>query len=522
MGEFLMIYVSQNSSPSRKIVRANRRQRLKTARKAARSSKANLNELLSQLHAEFEQEDAEDIAYNSIQWIFKKILTPELINRVAEKTGFQIRKRKIEPMSFLSVLMIGCLNPVVDSLKIMCALLKKWYKIIIKPQSLHDLINRPQSYEFIKEIQTIVLGFEMKRAIDKLKNNKSRLRIKFFKKILLQDSTVISLPETLWRVFRGCGGSASKAAIKIDVVFDINQSSLINMKCCAGRVPDGNVAISGNILNHVDEEDLVIRDLGYFNIKQLSEVAKKNAHFISRLSKSINIYLNKDDEIPLDVIQYIEKMNVKDKEIDMTVYLGKTERLPVRFIAIKVPPEVVEARREQYKRSNGRSKEPSESLVEWNGYTFMITNISKDKLTHCAILKLYKIRWQIELLFKNFKSNLKIDKITGNKKYRVLCLLHTKILLAWLVTLLCAYAQTLTDKEVSFFQATCWLQRVGDFHKMLITGDITQLLDELSGDVDQLCKQQKRTKKSSLDDVQRQLDEENIGKVDEENSKKAA
>lgn len=107
------------------------------------------------------------------------------------------------------------------------------------------------------------------------------------------------------------------------------------MKCFAGRVPDGNIKISGNILNHVDKEDLVIRDLGYFNIKQVSEIAKKEAYFISRLAKSINVYLDENDEKPLDIIQHIEKMNIKNKEIDMIAYLGKTERLPVRLIALK-------------------------------------------------------------------------------------------------------------------------------------------------------------------------------------------
>jgi hypothetical protein len=522
MGELLMIYFPKTLRPSRKIVRANRRQRLKAARKEARTSKKNLNQLISELHAEFQQEDDENNACNSIQWIFKRVLNPQLINLIAEKNGFKTRKRKIEPISFLAVLMVGCLNPNVDSLTIMCALFKKWFNIIMKPQSLQAFINRPKTYEFIKEIQNIVIQFEMKRTLDKLKNKKKRLCTKFFNKILLQDSTIISLPETLSRIFKGSGGSGSKAAIKIDIIFDINQSSIINMKCCAGRVSDGNANISEEILKHVGQEDLVIRDLGYFNIKQLSKIANKNAYFISRLSKSINIYLNENDEKPFDIIEYVEKNNVKHKEIDMWVYLGKTERVPVRLIVIKVPPEVVEIRRAKHKRANGRSKEPSESLIEWNGYTFMITNIPKEQLSYHAILILYKTRWQIELLFKNFKTNLSIDEITGENKYRILCLLHIKILLAWLVTLLCAYAQTLTDKEVSFFQTTRWLQRVGDFPKILLTGEIAQLLNELSGAVDQLCKQQKRSKKSSLENVQRQLEEENIGKIDKKNFKKVA
>jgi hypothetical protein len=508
-----MLNFPSKSRQSRKAIRINRRKQLKDAKKVARACKANLNEAISRIKKEWKQEDVENDAYNNIQMIFKKVLTPEIVNQVAEKTGFKKRKRKIQPIAFISILMMGCFNTSVDSLKIMCALLLKWFNISIKHQSLQHLINKQETYEFIKEIQTVVMKFEINRAIDKLKDKKDRLCIKVFNKVLLQDSTVISLPEIMWRVFRGCGGSASPAAVKIDVIFDVNQSNLIGMKCVAGRVPDGNARLSGNILNYVELEDLVIRDLGYFNIKQLSEIAKKNAYFISRLTKSINVYLNEFDEIPLNIIKYFEEKCIKDKKIDIEVYLGKTERVPFRLIGIKVPQEVIEARREQYKRSNGRSKEPSESLIEWNGYTLMITNIPKEKLSHNAILKLYKIRWQIELLFKNFKSNLKIDEINGKNKHRILCLLHIKILLVCIVMNLCSYAQTLVDKEVSFFQITCWLQKVGEFRIIFATGNIDRLLDELRQHISQLCKQHQRTEKSSLEDIQNQLKEENFEKI---------
>lgn len=508
------------SSSSKK--RADRRSQIRALRNSVRTATADLNERISQLELEWEQEDAENQAYNQVRRIFNKILTPELINQVAVKTGFQKRHRQIQPIAIIAILMMGCLSPKVDTLKIMCHLLKKWYKVIIKPQSLQNCIERKEAYNFIKEIQEIIFKYETNRVLKKLKQRKSHSHIERFNEILLQDSTVISLPETMWRVFKGCGGSASKAAIKIDVIFDLNEPCIKSMEFYAGKVPDGNTDISENILRVVGNNDLVIRDLGYFNIKQLIKIENSLAFFISRLSKSINVYKNKDDEDPLDLIKFIEDLGINEKEIDITVYLGKDERFPVRLVAIKVPPEVIEARRQQYKRSNGNSKEPSESLAEWNGYTFMITNIPKEEFSHHMILKLYKIRWQIELLFKNFKSNLNIDNINGKKKYRILCLLNIKILLAWIVTLICSYAQTLIDKEVSFFQVTCWLLRVGDFNKALATRNIELLLDELPIYIGDLCKQQTQTKKSSLQEVQHQLLQEVQHQLENENIKNVA
>ena len=56
---------------------------------------------------------------------------------------------------------------------------------------------------------------------------------------------------------------------------------------------------------------MVIRDLGYFNLSNFSKIVNKKAYFLSRLSKSVNVYLNKSDEQPLNLIEYLEKLGVK-------------------------------------------------------------------------------------------------------------------------------------------------------------------------------------------------------------------
>ena len=54
----------------------------------------------------------------------------------------------------------------------------------------------------------------------------------------------------------------------------------------------------------------------------------------------------------------------------------------------------------------------------------MITNIHKETLNATIITELYRMRWQIELLFKVLKSTLSIDKMhVGKTKYveAILC-----------------------------------------------------------------------------------------------------
>ncbi len=130
----------------------------------------------------------------------------------------------------------------------------------------------------------------------------------------------------MWRLFSGCGGSASKAAIKIDIIFDLVYNRVLSAKFVAGKVPDAK--FSNDILDQLEENDLVIRDLGYFILKCFKEIIKSN-YFISRLSKPVYVYLNKDDSKPLELIEYLQKLDIQNG-IDIDVYIGKLERLPVR------------------------------------------------------------------------------------------------------------------------------------------------------------------------------------------------
>ena len=58
-----------------------------------------------------------------------------------------------------------------------------------------------------------------------------------------------------------------------------------------------------------------------------------------------------------------------------------------------------------------------------------MTNIPDDKINGEAISKLYKIRWQIELIFKAWKSTFNLAKIKKMKYERLMCLLNMRLLL---------------------------------------------------------------------------------------------
>jgi Transposase DDE domain len=337
------------------------------------------------------------------------------------------------------------------------------------------------------------------RKIFKPKGSKLR-----FRRILLEDSTVVSLPETMKKFFKGCGGAASEAAVKFNFIIDQNSQLVVQMKLVGGSTPDAS--LSGDVLQIIEKEDLIIRDLGYFNLSVLSKIiSMRFRYYLSRLSKTVYVYLSKDCETPIDLIDYLNEKGIEKGGIDIEVFIGKTERLPVRLIAIKVPDEVKEVRRARYKAKN--KKEPADDLLEWNGYNLMITNISKEKLLLNSLLIIYKVRWKIELFFKNMKSHLCVDRLTGHNKYRMLCLIYIKATITLITTLLYSYAQLINrgEKEVSLFKFTKWLKDEGRLMRAFITGEYVTLLVELENNINYLCMQNRKKGKSVWEEARKAL-----------------
>lgn len=432
------------------------------------------------------EKKAQAKAVNSVTKLINRIFEDESIEELAFKLGVIERVRELTPVALIGVMMLGCDSPSIASLETMCSYLREFFDIDIKPTSLQAKINTPNTVKFIETIMDRIMKIEVDKILNKILKKTDTFYS--FNSILLEDSTTIPLYENLSRLFPGCGGSGSKAAVKIDFIIDLKSKEIKQMKHVSGKIPDAS--LSGGIIDFIGENDLVLRDLGYFKLAYFKKIIKKKAFFISRLSKSVNVYLKKNDKTPIDLIEYMKKNTL----IDLTVYIGSVERMQVRLIGIAVPPDVVESRRQQHKKNRGK-KEPSEALNEWNKFTFMITNAPRVRISLKSILKLYALRWQIEIFFKACKSNLTIDNITGENKYRILGFLFLKLCAVFVASMLYALAQITSTREISIIKFTNWVKKNG-LYKITFTYDgVDLILKKFERDVDLLYK--KKTKDKS-------------------------
>ena len=95
-----------------------------------------------------------------------------------------------------------------------------------------------------------------------------------------------------------------------------------------------------------------------------------------------------------------------DGPLDIAVLLGSTARVACRLIAPYVPPEVAARRRQKaYEKAQKSGRTPTREHLQWCDWTILVTNCSPELLTWKEVVVLYRTRWQIELLFKLWKSH---------------------------------------------------------------------------------------------------------------------
>jgi hypothetical protein len=115
--------------------------------------------------------------------------------------------------------------------------------------------------------------------------------------------------------------------------------------------------------------------------------------------------------------------------IDLPIQVGKTAQVPARLLALRVPQEVADQRRRRLRaaaREAGRTvSRLALALADW---TVFVTNLPPDQLSVTEALVLGRMRWQIELVFKLWKSHGAVDVVQEVKRWRQLCELYAKLL----------------------------------------------------------------------------------------------
>jgi len=253
-----------------------------------------------------------------------------------------------------------------------------------------------------------------------------------FNEVYIQDATHFSLPRSLAQYFPGSFSKYGKSATaKVQATVSLKKGVFRDIKLFSFR--DNDQKDSSRIIASLQTNDLVIRDLGYFVLASFIKIKAKNAFFLSRLRYGVNVYDIKKGT-KLDLMKILQKKQT----LDLDVFLGKQKNLKCRLVVVKLPDNVANERRRKAKSNRNKSANHSKEYYLQLGYSMYITNVSSDIWTIDDVIESYKARWYIEIVFKAWKSHLKMKVIIPKahiNKQRVEFYLYSSLLFVNLIVM---------------------------------------------------------------------------------------
>lgn len=219
-----------------------------------------------------------------------------------------------------------------------------------------------------------------------------------FAGVYVQDCTQSKVPAALHAPWPGCGNQAGETAtVKRGVRLELTRGALQGPTVVPGRVHDRDAVAA---LPPLPAGSLRVADLGFFSVPELAAHAATGAYFLTRVQGGTSI-------ITADGTQHtLRSLRRRRRQpVDLAVELGAQQRLPCRLLAVRVPPAVAAQRRRRMTAEAKRRGQPIHP-ERWAlaGWTILATHAPRTLRTIPEALVLLRRRWQIELLFKGWKS----------------------------------------------------------------------------------------------------------------------
>ena len=320
------------------------------------------------------------------------------IDKLARESGWSSRNSgKIRAWEFCDAMIQAASIPKA-SLRLVAFLSGMAARTSVSGQAIHKRVN-PSACKMFEAVLLKVMRSKLPS---------SRLRSKLpFKRIIVQDSTSIALPSHLFEEFPGArNGHGQYAGAKVHASFDLLARRFVAFSICEHRKADQGFSPQG--VEGFGKGDLLMRDLGYFNIEAFESLKESSGEILTRWQPRTTLW-DKDSSERIELGKLLGKAR---GAVDMEVSVGAKHRFSMRLLALPLPSDIAEQRRraalEEAKR---RKRTPSKELLELQDWQIYLTTCSSSQLSLEHVYELYRQRWAIEILFKAFKSHMHIDKL---------------------------------------------------------------------------------------------------------------
>ena len=411
-----------------------------------------------------------------------------LVEDAARETGVVARRRKFTPAALARTFVLGFLQDPDASAEDLAQVAAQC-GAPVTPQAV-DQRQTPKLAAFLEGL--------FRRAVRVVVGSDGGLApvLDRFAAVVLLDSTTINLPDGQRGRFPGCGGRGGfgRAAVKLQTELDLRTGARTHVGPEPGRSADGATARQWAPR---PPGTLRVTDPGYFCLGVFAALVGAGGHFLSRLAFGVGVRL--PDGVRVDLLGWLAGQ--PGPLVDRPVLPGD-ERLGCRLVAWRLPPEQADRRRQRLRADHRRKwgSEPTAARLAWCDWTILVTDVPPDRLTAAEAVALYRARWQVELLFKRWKSGGRVADLGGGAEARQMVRVWGRLTAAviqhWLVV-----ATAWGDPTRSWGKAAAAARR---FVGRLLTAldraaDLSRVIADLGRVVATTCRRNPRRKPGTVE-----------------------
>ncbi|MEB8933068.1 IS4 family transposase [Bacillus cereus] len=362
-------------------------------------------------------------------------LTPSFLEELAKKLGFVKRKRKFSGSELATICIWISQRTASDSLVRLCSQLHAATGTLMSPEGLNKRFDK-KAVEFLKYIFSILWKGKLCKT-----SAISSTALTHFQRIRILDATIFQIPKHLASIYPGSGGCAQTAGIKIQLEYDLHSGQFLNFQVGPGK--NNDKTFGTECLDTLRPGDLCIRDLGYFSLEDLDQMDQRGAYYISRLKLNHTVYIKnpspeyfrngtvkkQSQYIQVDLEHIMNHLKPGQTYEIKEAYIGKNQKLFTRVIIYRLTEKQIQERRK--KQAYTESKKGitfSEKSKRLTGINIYVSNTPEGIVPMEQIHDFYSLRWQIEIIFKTWKSLFQIHHWQNIKQERLECHVYGRLI----------------------------------------------------------------------------------------------
>lgn len=322
--------------------------------------------------------DAQELTMIATQ--LKQAFDPEVLTHLGRETGFTERLRRVTPQRLGLALLTACAAQKVETLADLQRAFNALNDTTVSYKPFYGQLAKPAFPVWMEAVVQQLLAHLVRETLTPLPDR----CLAAFTALQIQDSTGLKVHPALRPQFPGRYPVKAPAVAELHVTFSLTHDQAVRIALTSQRAdPRAHLPAPTTLAG-----SLILTDRGYQSAEYGRQVDAAGGFVIMRCTQKVNPQLRacwlggqrRPEWDGKRLAELLPHLTGQDADLDVEWHpgRGRPQRVRLRLVLLWNPQK--------------------------RQHCYLVTNLDRERFPAAVVGQLYRLRWQIELLFKEWKS----------------------------------------------------------------------------------------------------------------------